>query len=215
MTRFLRRRLCLLLFPVLAGCAERDEQATQLPMSQGTYVDVMAELTRLRRLPPPARGEPERERLADSIRAEILLRHGVTAEQLVAFADVAGRDPTLMMGLSQAIAERADSVQAEIARGDSTAAAETGASGDSAATRRGESRPVEASVDTALSGADGASSPPSSIEDPSEEDSVPGPRFAEPSDSSVRDPSPDSARPSLGPPARRRFERPARLRKPD
>lgn len=187
MTRFLRQRVALLALPVLAGCADANEQAAQLPFPQDTYVDVMVELTRLRRLPPPARGEPERERLSDSIRADILARHGVTADQVVAFADVAGRDPTLMMGLSQAIAERSDSLQAALARGDSVRPSGTDSGRAPAAGRSGESRAGEVAAD-----------------------SVPEPRFADPADFAEPDRPADAARKVLPRPARGAIERPVK-----
>jgi hypothetical protein len=192
MTRFLRHRIAFLLLPVLVGCQNADEPAAELPIPQDTYVDVMVELTRLKRLPPPARGEPERQRLSDSIRAEILTRHGVTAAEIVAFADIAGRDPTLMMGLSQAIAERADSIQAALARGDSVPSSGRGAAADPAGGKQEEAEAAGAA-----------------------EDAAPAPRFAEPSDSVTLDRPADTARIAPRRPPGRPIERPLRSRDPD
>ena len=192
MMSFLRHRFALLLLPVLVGCPNADEPAAELPIPQESYVNVMVELTRLKRFPPPARGEPERERLSDSIRTEILARHGVTAAEIAAFADVAGRDPTLMMELSQAIAERADSLQAALARGDSTPSSSPG--------DRVESEvpdPEESEAEDAVA------------------DPVPGPRFAQPVDSVTLDRPADSPRIFPRRPVGRAIERPVKSRDPE
>ena len=194
-----RYRVGLLLLPALVGCPSADEPAAELPIAHDTYVDVMVELTRLKRLPPPARGEPERERLSDSIRAEILARHGVTAAEVVAFADVAGRDPTLMMGLSQAIAERADSLQVALARGDSVTATDSRAGADSA-------RPIGTASKAAGAAEEAAGATT---------DSVPGPRFAAPVDSVASDRPADTPRLSPRRSPRRAIERPVKARDPD
>ena len=207
MTSFLRHRIALLLLPVLVGCSNADEPSAQLPIPPDTYVDVMVELTRLKRLPPPARGEPERQRLSDSIRAEILTRHGVTAAEVVAFADVAGRDPTLMMGLSQAIAERSDSLQAALARGDSTPSSGRGAVNDPVGGIRLE---VEESEN-----ADAADDAETADEVGAAVDPVPAPRFAEPADSMVLDRPADTTRIAPRRPPARAIERPVKSRDPD
>ena len=167
-------------------------------------MDVMVELTRLKRLPPPARGEPERERLSDSIRADILARHGVTAAEVVAFAEVAGRDPTLMMGLSQAIAERADSLQVALARGDSVSTSGSRAAADSARGNQGDATAGGAAETGGAEQTGGAAA-----------DSAPGPRFAEPVDSVSSDRPADTPRFSPRRPPGRAIERPVKARDPD
>jgi hypothetical protein len=120
MTRRRCGRTGLLLLLLLTACRDPgSDDSPSLPIPQQTYVEVMAELARLRRRPPPARGAPERERLADSIRTEILARHHVSPEQILAFAEAAGRDPAFMLTISQAIAELSDSMDAELAAGES------------------------------------------------------------------------------------------------
>ena len=74
---------------LVTGCKERAaSEDVALPIPEDSYVAVMAELARVRRRPPPARGQLERDRLADSVRTEVLERHGVTAAELIEFADV-------------------------------------------------------------------------------------------------------------------------------
>jgi hypothetical protein len=161
----------------------------------------MAELARLRRRPPSARSAPERERLADSIRGEVLARYEVSPGEIVEFADVAGRDPTFMMEVSQAIAEFSDSLDAELA---------LEGSGDEADTSGDE--PASESA---------ASTPPSSTagpeSDPVAADPVPGARFANPvPDSLPGDESPEGEADSV-PPADRAPVRPdpRRLQRPE
>jgi hypothetical protein len=165
MTRLRPRRKALLFLSLLTACGEPstgDPLPTSIP--RGTYVEVMAELARLRRRPPPARGAPERSRLADSARAEILARHGVTAEQILEFADAAGRDPTLMMELSQSVAALSDSMDAELSPGNSESASP--ASGESPEPDRAarESPPKAGAV----------------AADSSAHDPIQSPRFADP-----------------------------------
>jgi hypothetical protein len=109
-----------LLLSLLAGCEERtaSEEFTT-PISEDSYVAVMAELARVRRRPPHARGQIERDRLADSVRTEVLLRHGVTAAELIEFADVAGSDPARMQSLTERIETFADSIETSTIRADS------------------------------------------------------------------------------------------------
>ncbi len=108
--------LCLSL---LTGCVEGAPTASpEPPVPEDSYVQVMAELTRLRRHPPIAGGQIERDRLADSVRLEILDRHGMTAADMVALADVAGSDPARMQLLAERIASLADSLDADSIRAD-------------------------------------------------------------------------------------------------
>ncbi len=203
----LRRRGQGLLLLLLASCGEAGTgDPPDLPVPRDTYVEVMAELARLRRRPPPARGAPERERLADSARTEILARHAVSAEEIVLFADIAGRDPTLMMEISQAIAELSDSMDAQLAPGRSGGEETTLDKDPEASTSSGASpRP----------GTDPGAGPPTS-------DPVPGPRFADPepdsaSDSERFDVETDSAAAPVRTPERPErspIRRPARTRPP-
>jgi hypothetical protein len=194
------RRL-LLLLPLMSCGDAASSVPPSLPIPQETYVGVMAELARLRRRPPAARSAPERERLADSIRVEILARYEVSPEEIVKFADVAGRDPTFMMEISQAIAEISDSMDAELAVEGSGNEAKP--SGDEPASESASSTPPSSSAEPER--------------DPVAADPVPGARFANP----VPDPvpgveSPEGEADSV-PPADRIPVRPEprRLQRPD
>jgi hypothetical protein len=154
----------LLLLPLMSCGDAASGVPPSLPIPQETYVAVMAELARLRRRPPAARSAPERERIADSIRTEVLARYEVSPEEIVEFADIAGRDPTFMMEVSQAIAEISDSIDAELA---------VEVSGDEASTAAGEPA-SEADSSTPRASSAGPES------DPAPADPVPGARFANP-----------------------------------
>jgi hypothetical protein len=120
MTLISRHVFLALILSLLTGCENRtaSEELTT-PISDDSYVAVMAELARVRRRPPNARGQIERDRLADSVRTEVLLRHGVTAAELIEFADVAGSDPARMQSLTERIETFADSIENSTARADS------------------------------------------------------------------------------------------------
>ena len=104
---------CLaLILSLVTGCDERAaREDVTLPIPEDSYVAVMAELARVRRRPPHARGQIERDRLADSVRAEVLERHGVTAVEMVEFADGAGSDPGRMQDIAERIEALADSLE--------------------------------------------------------------------------------------------------------
>lgn len=182
------RGQCLLLLLTLTACGDSGSgDHPELPVPRDTYVAVMAELAQLRRRPPPARGAPERERLADSARSEILARHGISAEDLVRFADAAGRDPTLMMEVSQAIAALSDSIDVELATGN-------------------RSDPTESLEQDPASNASTRSPPPrgdSSLAAPPASDPAPAPRFADPARDIDREPE-RPQRDSIRRPARSR-----------
>jgi hypothetical protein len=118
-------RLCfpVLLLMLIPGCGDSEGgEELPLPITEESYVAAMADLARVRRHPPRGRGQYERERLADSVRTDALLRHGVTAEELIAFADVVGSDPGRMQSLTERIESFADSLEADSLRADSIAA---------------------------------------------------------------------------------------------
>lgn len=120
MTLITRLVVLALILSLVTGCEERtaSEELTP-PMSEDSYVAVMAELARVRRRPPHARGQVERDRLADSVRTDVLLRHGVTAAELIEFADVVGSDPSRMQSLTERIETFADSIETSTVRADS------------------------------------------------------------------------------------------------
>ncbi len=120
MTTISRFGFLALMLSLLAGCEVRTAGEELLtPIPEDAYVAVMAELADLRRRPPHARGQIERDRLADSVRTEVLIRHGVTAAELIEFADVIGSDPSRMQSLTERIETFADSLEVATVRLDS------------------------------------------------------------------------------------------------
>jgi len=123
MTPISRLGQLALILSLVTGCEERATIEDVIPpIPDDSYVEVMAELTRLRRRPPTARGQIERDRLADSVRTEVLNRHGVTVAEIIEFADVVGSDPSRMQDLAERIATLADSLDADSTRVDSVRA---------------------------------------------------------------------------------------------
>jgi hypothetical protein len=123
MTPISRLGQLALLLSLVTGCEERATIEDVIPpIPDDSYVEVMAELTRIRRRPPTARGQIERDRLADSVRTEVLNRHGVTVAEIIEFADVVGSDPGRMQDLAERIATLADSLDADSTRVDSVRA---------------------------------------------------------------------------------------------
>jgi hypothetical protein len=81
-------------------------------MEPAVFVSVMAHLSQVYQFPPPGTPAEDRDARADSLRSQILRDHGVTAEQLIEFAELVGRDPTRMEGLAEQIAAMNDSLTA-------------------------------------------------------------------------------------------------------
>ena len=120
MTPISRFGFLALILSLLAGCETRTASEELLtPIPEDSYVAVMGELANLRRRPPHARGQIERDRLADSVRTEILIRRDVTAAELVEFADVVGSEPGRMQSLTERIESFADSLEVSAVRLDS------------------------------------------------------------------------------------------------
>lgn len=97
----------------LAACGppEREEPDPQGWM-EDAYVEVMTQLMLLDARLSDDRTLAAPEALAaDSVRREILEAQGVTAEQIIAFAEAAGGEPGLMETLWERIAQRFDSVR--------------------------------------------------------------------------------------------------------
>ena len=92
--------LAAISIPLLLSCTGSSETEVD-PIDPDVFVAVMASLSQV---------HEDREAQADSIREEILRDHGVTAEQLLAFAGKAGRDPARMGVLAGQIAEASDSI---------------------------------------------------------------------------------------------------------
>lgn len=105
--RHVRAILCL----AVAGAAcESSAPEIPTPIPEDTYVDVMSELADLHRFPPPGPGPDARAAAADSARRAVLDRHGVTTEDLLGFAEVAGSDPGRMERITERIVSITDSL---------------------------------------------------------------------------------------------------------
>ena len=120
MTSTSRLGYLALILSLVTGCDDRSaREDVAPPIPENAYVAVMAELARVRRRPPHARGQIERDRLADSVRTEVLERHSVTAVELVEFADVVGSDPGSMQEIAERIEALADSIEVVSVQADS------------------------------------------------------------------------------------------------
>jgi len=94
------------------GC-ESAPPEPQGPISADAYVAVMAELADLKRFPPPGPDFVTRTARADSVRQAILDRHGVTAENLLTYAEQLGSHPDRMLELTDRIIAISDSLAGE------------------------------------------------------------------------------------------------------
>ena len=191
-----------LILSLVTGCDERAaREDVTLPIPEDSYVAVMAELARVRRRPPHARGQIERDRLADSVRAEVLERHGVTAVEMVEFADAAGSDPGRMQDIAERIEALADSLEVGSVQPDSIRA-------DSAVITAPEDAAAEPGADpeTRFGSPDLAPLADSAVrvESPTAEDTTGVIEPAPPTDSAA-----PRSRPSDAGPRRRRPPRPA------
>lgn len=111
MNTALARLATLSIVPTLVAVGCRPGPAgDDDPIAPDTYVAAMAELADLRRFPPPGDDRTDRDARADSMRAEILQAHGVTPEDLLAFAEHVGPDPERMEDLTERIATLTDSL---------------------------------------------------------------------------------------------------------
>lgn len=146
-TRAGKALACLLFLGSVAvgvGACGSDGPTAQGSVAFDTYATVMGELADLQRFPPSAPDERTRAERADSIRQAILDRHGVTADELLAYAETIGQQPRLMLEVSDRVVAITDSIARLRATGENPRgyeAVETargggagpGADGDSAA----------------------------------------------------------------------------------
>lgn len=112
-TRAGKALACLLLLGTAAvgfGACDSDGPTAQGPVAFDTYATVMGELADLQRFPPSGPDERTRAARADSIRQAILDRHGVTADEMLAYAETIGQQPRLMLEVSDRIATITDSL---------------------------------------------------------------------------------------------------------
>jgi len=111
MKHTLARIVALAIAPALTLAACRgDMRGLDSGMDREVYVAVMGELADIRKFPPPATDDMDRDAQADSAREAILIAYGVTAPELLAFAQSAGSDPALMETLADQIAAITDSL---------------------------------------------------------------------------------------------------------
>jgi hypothetical protein len=93
-----RRLLGLTLTVVFCGCGGGDDVTTIDPeVFIATYVDLRAEALL-----------NDSQQITDEERAQVLGEHDVTEEELLAFADIHGRDVTFMRDLWDQVEERLD-----------------------------------------------------------------------------------------------------------
>lgn len=144
-----------LLAAAILGC-ESAPPEPEGPISADAYVAVMAELADLKRFPPPGPDFVTRTARADSVRQTILDRHGVTAEDLLTYAERLGSHPDRMLELTDRIIAVSDSLAAmhrgTVADSSATesAAAESAAVDSPAAIPGSIAAPGSEPVDTAL-----------------------------------------------------------------
>ena len=96
---------------LIIGCSDAPELSED-PIESDTFVSVMASLSQIRQFPPAGTAGVDREARADSMREAILREHGITADQLLEFAEKVGEDPDRMVALAERIAEVSDSMAA-------------------------------------------------------------------------------------------------------
>ncbi len=93
-----RRLLGLTITVVLFGCRGGEDVATIDPeIFIATYVDLRAEALL-----------NDSQQITDEERAQVLQERGVTEDELLAFADIHGRDVTFMRDLWDEVEERLD-----------------------------------------------------------------------------------------------------------
>jgi len=112
----------------------------------------MSELADLKRFPPPGSDYVTRTARADSSRQAILDRHGVTVDELLAYAEQLGSHPNRMLAVTDQIIVVTDSL-ARLRRNPEAdwAAVDSATAGPGGDARRDTSvRPESTAVDTAL-----------------------------------------------------------------
>lgn len=107
------RVTALLVIGAVMACGAPDREAViDDRLSDDLYVQVMAELLLLDASLPDERMLPEREAgLADSLRADILAAHMVTAQEILDFADQTGTEAGRMEELWERITHIYDSAR--------------------------------------------------------------------------------------------------------
>jgi len=144
-----------LLAAATLGC-ESAPPEPEGPISADAYVAVMAELADLKRFPPPGPDFVTRTARADSVRQAILDRNGVTAEELLTYAEQLGSHPDRMLELTDRIIAVSDSLAGEPKawKTSDRRAGDRGAAGAAAG------RDSVAAGDGAVTGRDSSAAPP-------------------------------------------------------
>ena len=101
----------LLLMTFASGCRAQAPEEAPGPVTDDIYVDLMTRLLLVDAQPPKGASVEERERKADSARANILADHGVTAGDVLRYADEIGSEPGRMEVLWQRITQQYDSTR--------------------------------------------------------------------------------------------------------
>lgn len=134
-----------------AGC-ETTPPEPNGPISADTYVAVMSGLADLKRFPLPGPDYVTRTARADSARQAILDRHGVTVDELLAYAEQLGSHPNRMLAVTDQIIIVTDSLARQHRDPDADrAGVDSATAGPGGDARRDTSvRPEPTVVDTAL-----------------------------------------------------------------
>ena len=97
----------------LAGaCRAEEDVPVEGPVSDTAYVAIMVDLLLLDTESLVRPSPEEREAAMDSARADILAEHGVTAEEVLGFADAWGTEPSRMAQMWEQITHVFDSSRA-------------------------------------------------------------------------------------------------------
>lgn len=92
-----------------AGCAGEAGETTGL--ADSAYVEVLAELVQIHQRVQTTRDTVGLTRWADSARRAVLAAHGVTQDELLAYARQKGGEPAHMRIIWERIATRVDSLE--------------------------------------------------------------------------------------------------------
>jgi hypothetical protein len=101
-------RVCLIAALAAASCDRGPGPSS--PGDETVYVDVMTTLSVIDARPPRTGTLDERDRAADSLRAEALRAGGLEPDDLIALAEQLGDDPARMQVLWEQITARVDSL---------------------------------------------------------------------------------------------------------
>lgn len=115
-----------MLVALCAACGGTSDTRAEVSVADSTYISIMVELMLLDTDPSVSPSEAG-ETALDSLRAEVLRGHGVSASEVLAFARAAGTDPLRMQTIWERITQVYDS--ARIARLRSTSEARSESEG--------------------------------------------------------------------------------------